>query len=386
MRVAVGGIMQETNTFCAVPATLQDFAPYIHRRDAIVSSYEQTRTPIGGFLDGARMEDLTVVPTFSAQAVSSGVTETRTFEVLVGELADAQRAAAPVDGVLLALHGAMSAEGVPDADGEIASRVRAVVGPHVPIAVEVDLHANISPRLVDAVDILVGYDTYPHIDTYDRGVEAASLLARTLRGQIHPVLALAAPPLLLVPQMQQTARPPMRTLLEEGHRLESQAPLLAVTVAGGFCYADVPHAGLSVVAMASENRGRAREAAERVAELAWARREEFTVRNLSVPEAVSMARAATRGPVIMVDIGDNIGGGGPGDGTVLLRALLDGGASGAVVTIADSEAVAHAVKAGIGGSIRTAVGGKVDHRHGEPVLVSGRVVRITDGRYVNKGS
>jgi microcystin degradation protein MlrC len=386
MRVAVGGIMQETNTFCAVPATLRDFAPYICRREAIISAYEHTRTPIGGFLNGAQQGDLTVVPTFFAHAVSSGLTERRAFEKLVGELTEAVQAVAPVDGVLLALHGAMAADGVPDADGEIARRIRAVVGPRVPIAVEVDLHGNVSARLVDSVDILVGYDTYPHVDIYDRGVEAALLLARTLRGEIRPVLALAAPPLLLVPQMQHTAQPPMRTLLEEAHRLEAKAPLLAVTVAGGFCYADVPHAGLTVVAMASEDRNRAREVAGQVAGLAWSRREDFNVRNISVPEAVARVRAATRGPVIMVDVGDNIGGGGPGDGTVLLKALLDGHISGALVVIADPQAVAHASEAGVGGTIRTPVGGKVDRRHGEPVLISGRVVRITDGRYVNKGS
>lgn len=385
-RVAVGGIMQETNTFCAVPATLHDFAPYIRRGGAILETYEATRTPIGGFLDGGRSEGFTIVPTFSAKAVSSGLTEGRAFTTLLGELTAAIAAAQPLDGVLLALHGAMAAEGAPDADGEIASRVRAAVGPEVPIAVEVDLHANISRRLVDSADILVGYDTYPHVDTYDRGVEAARLLGRTLRGEIRPVLGHAAPPLLLVPQMQQTARPPMGTLLEEAHRLEATPPLLAVTVAGGFCYADVPHAGLTVVAAADGDRGAAADAARRVAALAWARRSEFALRNLSVAEAVERAARAPRGPVMMVDVGDNIGGGGPGDGTILLRALLDRGLSGAVVTIADPEAVARAASAGVGGAITTLVGGKVDRRHGAPVAITGTVRRITDGRYVNKGS
>lgn len=386
MRIAVGGIMQETNTFCAVTATLHDFAPYIRRGGAILETYESTRTPIGGFLDGARAEGFTVLPTFSAKAVSSGLTEARAFETLVGELIASLRAAGPVDGVLLALHGAMAADGVPDADGEIASRVRAVVGPEVPIATEVDLHANISDRLVTAVDILVGYDTYPHVDTYDRGVEAAALLARTLRGEIRPVLAHAAPPLLLVPQMQQTARAPMRLLLEEAHRLEASPPLLAVTVAGGFCYADVPHAGLTVVAAADGDRAAADEAARHVASLAWARRREFTVENLSVAQAVDRAARAPRGPVLMVDVGDNIGGGGPGDGTILLAALLERGVKSAVITIADPDAVDRAIAAGTGGVIRTAVGGHVDRRHGDPVAISGRVTRTTDGRYVNKGS
>jgi len=386
VRVAVGGIMQETNTFCAVAATLRDFAPYVRRGDAILSTYKQTRTPMGGFLDAGRTEDFTPVPTFFAKAVSSGLTERRTFEALVDDLVQAVRVATPVDGVLLALHGAMVADGTPDADGEIAERIREVVGPEVPIAVELDLHANISKRLVDNVNILTGYDTYPHIDIYDRAVEAGTLLARTFQGHIRPTLARSAVPLLLVPQMQQTSRPPMATLMEEAHRLEASAGMLAVTVAGGFCYADVPHAGVCIVAMSDGNRAHAEDIARQIAQQAWAQREAFAVHNLSVTEGVARAVRAKSGPVIVADVGDNIGGGGPGDGTVLFRQLMAEDAQGAVIAIADAEAVAAAVEAGVGGTMRTTVGGKVDDRHGAPVTVSGIVRAITDGRYVNTGS
>jgi len=386
VRVAVGGIMQETNTFCAVAATLRDFAPYVRRGDAILSTYKQTRTPMGGFLDAGRTEDFTPVPTFFAKAVSSGLTERRTFEALVDDLVQAVRVATPVDGVLLALHGAMVADGTPDADGEIAERIREVVGPEVPIAVELDLHANISKRLVDNVNILTGYDTYPHIDIYDRAVEAGTLLARTFQGHIRPTLARSAVPLLLVPQMQQTSRPPMATLMEEAHRLEASAGMLAVTVAGGFCYADVPHAGVCIVAMSDGNRAHAEDIARQIAQQAWAQREAFAVHNLSVTEGVARAVRAKSGPVIVADVGDNIGGGGPGDGTVLFRQLMAEDAQGAVIAIADAEAVAAAVEAGVGGTMRTTVGGKVDDRHGAPVTVSGVVRAITDGRYVNTGS
>jgi len=386
MRIAVGGIMQETNTFCAVQATLRDFAPYVRRGDAILSTYEQTRTPMGGFLDAGHQEEFTPVPTFFAKAVSSGLTERLTFETLLDNLVEAVRAATPVDGVLLALHGAMVADGAPDADGEIAARIRDVVGPEVPIAVEVDLHANISERLVDNVNILTGYDTYPHIDIHERAVEAGTLLARTLREQIRPALARAAVPLLLVPQMQQTSRPPMANLMEEAHRIEARAGMLAVTVAGGFCYADVPHAGVCVVAASDGDRAFAEDAARRIAKQAWAQREAFAVRNLSVTDGVAKAVRAERGLVIVVDVGDNIGGGGPGDGTVLFQRLMAADAHGAVVAIADGEAVAAAVDAGVGGTMRAAVGGKVDDLHGAPVTISGTVRAITDGRYVNKGS
>lgn len=385
MRVAIGGIMQETNTFCAVPATMDDYAPHVRRGEQIISTYAGTRSPVGGFLDAARTEGMSALPTHFAKATSSGLTDAHTFEALTRDLAEALRSVLPVDGVLLALHGAMAAEGIPDADGEIVRRVRGVVGPVVPIAVEVDLHANISRSLVDNVDVLVGYDTYPHLDTYERGVEAATLLARQLRGEIHPVLGMAAPPLLLVPQAQFTSRPPMADLLSEAHRIELEPGMLAVTVTGGFCYADVSHAGLTVVAIADGDAARAQDAARQVADLAWARRQQFAVQNTPVQDAVARAVAAPRGPVILVDVGDNIGGGGPGDGTVLLRALLEAGARGTVVTIADSQAVAAAVGGGVGSEVRAQVGGKVDNRHGPPLAIAGRVRAITDGRYVNKG-
>jgi microcystin degradation protein MlrC len=385
MRVAMGSIMQETNTFCAEPATMSDFAPHILRGDQILDVYAGTRTGLGGFLDAARVEGFDVVPLYSAQATSSGLTNGATFETLTGELLAALQAALPVDGVLLALHGAMAADGALDADGEIVRRVRRVVGPDVPIAVELDFHANVSRALVEQVDILVGYDTYPHLDIYDRGVEAGTLLARRLRGQITPVCAWAGLPLLMVPQAQFTARPPMSELLAAAHRLEREPGMLAVTVSGGFCYADVPHAGLSVTAVADGDRARAAAAARRIAQAAWIQRERFRVSNHAVAAAVARAVAAPRGPVILVDVGDNVGGGGSGDGTVLLRALLEAGAKGAVVTIADPAAVAAAIAAGVGAEVTLPVGGKVDDRHGSPLTVTGRVRVITDGRYVHKG-
>lgn len=386
MRVAVGGVMQETNTFCVVRSTLRDFAPHIRRGEEIVSVFAGTRTPIGGFLEAARREGFDVVPTYFANATPSGLTDAQTFETLLAELSNRLRAARPFDGVLLALHGAMAADGSLDADGTIARRVREAIGSEIPLSIEIDLHGNVSQELVDEVDILVGYDTYPHVDPYDRGIEAGTLLSRLLRGTIRPVLAIAKPPLLMVPQAQFTSQFPMSAVMAEAQRLEAQPGMLAVTVAGGFCYADVPHAGLTVVAMADGDRAPAQAAASRVADLAWSHREAFTIRNLSVEEGVKRAVRAPRGPVLIVDVGDNIGGGGPGDGTVILDALLKARVSGAVVTMADPVAVAGAVEAGAGAAITLSVGGRVDPRHGSPVQISGRVRRMTDGRYVNKGT
>lgn len=385
MRVAIGGIMQETNTFCAVPATMQDFAQHVRRGDEIIATYAGTKAPIGGFLDAARTEGLTILPTYFARATSSGLTDRHAFDTLTSELCEALRSVMPMDGVLLALHGAMAADGAPDGDGEIVRRVRDVIGPDIPIAIELDLHANISCDLVEHVDVLVGYDTYPHLDMYERGVEAGTLLAGRLRHEIRPAMARVAPPLLLVPQSQFTARPPMAELLAEAHRIEAEPGMLAVTVAGGFCYADVPHAGFTVVAIANDDKARAEAAAQRIADLAWAQREGFGIRNVPVAEGVACAMTAPRGPVVIVDVGDNIGGGGPGDGTILLQALLEAGAQGAVVAIADPEAVAAAIDAGVGVEVNVSVGGKVDGRHGPPVPVRGRVRAITDGRYVNRG-
>jgi microcystin degradation protein MlrC len=263
--------------------------------------------------------------------------------------------------------------------------VREIVGPETPIAVTLDLHANIGQALVDQVDVITTYDTYPHTDAAERAREAVALLARTIRGEITPTMALARPPLLPVPQAMATSEGPFQTLLARAHGMEQSGEALTVTVAGGFPYADVAEAGVGFLVTTDGDPAAARTLADELAGLAWSLRRQMLIQNTPPAEAVAAAMAVEEGPVMLVDVGDNIGGGTPGDGTVLLEQLLAQGAREATVVIADAEAAQEAFAAGVGAIANLTVGGKTDRLHGDPVAVTGRVRLLGDGQWIHEG-
>lgn len=385
MKIAVGGIMHETNTFAKAQTTLDHFRAYqFARGEEMLVQYASIRNEIGGMLAGARENELQLIPTLFTFAVPSGMVARETYEQLATWLLDdlAQR---EWDGVLLALHGAMAAQGVPDVEGDLLRRVRAVAGDR-PIVATCDLHANTSAAMCEYANGLIGYDTYPHIDPYERGVEAAQVIAKILRGEIYPATAFESLPLLSVPQAQYTGQSPMREIMARAAEIESDARVVTASIAAGFPYADVACAGMSVVVTANGDLNLARTYARELRDMLWARRAEFQVTNLPAGEAVQRAMTADASPVILADVADNIGGGSPGDGTVLLQALLDARAQNAVVTTADAEAVAQALDAGIGQFVSLRAGGKTDALHGAPAALRGRVRLISSGEYVHKGS
>jgi microcystin degradation protein MlrC len=383
MRLITGGIMHETHTFSAEPTTLESLS--VVARGEELLAFAGRNHSLGGVIDGCRERGIELAPAFFADGVSTGVPDRQTFETLAGELCERIAAALPADGIVLTLHGAMVADGFPDAEDEIARRVRDLLGPQVPIAVTLDLHANIGQAMVDRVDVITTYDTYPHVDAAERAREAVDLLARTIRGEIRPAMALAKPPLMPVPQAIATAEGPFQTLFDRAFAMERSSEALTVTVAGGFAYADVPEAGVGLLVTTDDDPAAARRLADELAMLAWSLRDDMIVRNTPPAEAVAEAIAFPEGPVMLVDVGDNIGGGTPGDGTVLLAELLAQGAQEATVIIADAAAARAAFAAGVGALVRLAVGAKTDRLHGDPVEVSGRVRLLCDGQWVHEG-
>lgn len=381
MRVAVGGIWHETNTFAAGRTGEDAFRAYqFARGPELIDAYRETRNELGGFIEGAARHGLTLVPLLFAGAVPSGVVTREAYASLRDAFLDDLRGAMPVDGVLLALHGAMVAEGVDDVEADFLAAVRRAVGSDCPVVATLDFHANTSAAMIAGADLLVGYDTYPHVDVFDRAAEAAGLMVRLWEGR--PAKAFRKLPLLTAPQAQSTDDPPMRDVLERVRELERTRRLWSLTVACGFPYSDVGRLGVSVWGYGPD----AKACVAEVEGAIWSRRAEFVVRNVAAGEAVRQAVGAPEGPVILVDVADNVGGGSPGDGTVLLGELLAARARGAVVMITDPEAVAAAVRAGEGRAVEALVGGKQDRRHGEPVRVKGMVRRLSDGSFVHRGS
>lgn len=392
INVLVGGLAHETHTFSVIPTQLGDFRAYEWAEGAeIVSAYHGTRTSIGGILDGAAAAGATVVPTFYAFAIPSGIIPESDYSALrTLFLASVQNALdrQQFDAVVLVCHGAMVAESVEDVERDLAEHVRSIIGADMPLAMTVDYHANVSAELVATVDLLVGYDTYPHVDVYERGFEATQIVIEMVRDRTTLTRAYAFIPILAVPQRQNTDAEPMRSLLARVHEIEQSDPSVrAISLLGGFCYSDVACSGMAVVVHAVGSPELAQDYARELQERAWAQREEFIQFNMPVAEAVSRTATATTGqPTILVDVADNIGGGAPGDGTELLREIVGQGMTGAAIAIADADAVRIAFEAGIGGPFRAEVGGKTDRRHGAPCAVSGRVRLLSDGQFIYRGS
>jgi microcystin degradation protein MlrC len=240
-----------------------------------VEAARGTNTCFGGFVDGAAAQGFALVPILSVWATPSGLVTYAAFEELTQRLVAGLHQAMPLDGVLLALHGAMVSEEFDDADGEILRRVRAAVGPAVPVVATLDLHANVSAAMVAAADLLVGYDTYPHVDMAERAREAAGLLARLIRREVRPTPVLRQPPMLPTSQRMTTDREPMRGLIARSQAMESDPRVLNVSVAGGFPPADVPEAGLSILVATDGDPALAGRLADELAAAAWAAREGF---------------------------------------------------------------------------------------------------------------
>ncbi|HET7092981.1 MAG TPA: M81 family metallopeptidase, partial [Thermomicrobiales bacterium] len=331
-----------------------------------------------------------LIPTVAVWATPSGMVTRGAIEQLTTMLLDDVRralAAAPLDGVLLALHGAMVTEVDDDGEAYLLRRIRDLVGPTVPIVSTLDLHANISPAMVALADALVGYDTYPHVDMRDRGYEAAEILARLIRREIKPETALHKPPMLPTSQRMPTDRMPMRELLERAHAWEEDPRVINVTIAGGFPPADVADAGFSVLVTTDGDAALADRIGREIAREAWRQREGFLGGVTSFADAAELLRALDRGelpgagPVVLVDIGDNPWTGGPGDSAELVRFLLRERVTGAAVAaVRDPAVVAAALAAGPGATIEVALGGKTDRLHGEPLPVRAEVRLLSDGR------
>ncbi len=387
MRIVAAELSHETNTFSNVPTDLAAFERAgIHRGDQIARHLAGTATPFAGFIDAATNHQFELIPILSVWATPSGMVTGDALGTLLDEIIAGIQANKPVNGVLLGLHGAMVSELDPDGDGYILERVRNAVGPEVPIVATLDLHANISQRMIDHADVLVGFDTYPHIDQRDRGREAADLLVRMIRHEINPTAALAKPPMLPTSQNMPTGRDPMKSIIARAHEMEARPDVLNVTVAGGFPPADVAEAGFSVIVTTNDDAHSADSLADDLAHFAWDRREGFLGGVASWEEAIRALQTIEKGPLVLVDIGDNPWTGGPGDSSELLRFMLGQDVrNAALALIKDPESVAQCIEAGVGQEVRLHLGGKTDTLHGEPLLVTGYVRMLSDGSFINAG-
>ncbi len=382
MRIAVAGFMHESNTFNPLATDRAAFAAQsLAFGPGWLAEWRDAHHEVGGFLEAVAAEGFEPVPLVMAWATPSGPVTDEVFEEVTGYLIDQLRRLRP-DGLLLALHGAMVAASHADADGEVVTRLRQAMGSDFPIVVTLDLHGNLSERLITNSHAAVAYRTCPHVDQRECGRRAASLLARMLRGEIRPEQALAKPPLIVNIMVHDTSQEPLRVFMEEARALEQRPDILAVSLLPGFAYADVPRMGPSVVVVADGDAELARRTADALAARLWNERERLARPLPDAATAVAQALKVEQLPVVLVDTGDNVGGGSAADGTVVLAELLRQGATDSVVCLYAPDEVRQCAAAGVGQEVTLTVGGKVDRLHGDPVTVTGRVRVLHDGTYV----
>jgi microcystin degradation protein MlrC len=381
-RIAVGGVMHESNTFLPLRTGRRQFEEgSLTRGPELVRTWRDAHHEMGGFLAGAEQFSYEVVPTTMAWATPAGpVDDAFLDEVVDAIIADCRRE--PIDGLLLALHGAMVTDRHPSADTEVLRRVRAALGPELPLVVTLDYHGNCTAVMAEYADALVGYQTYPHVDQRPRGIAAVEILTRIIRDEIRPVTVVTKPPLILNLLGQETDREPMRSLMAQARAIEREPGMLSVSVMAGFPYADVPDMGPAVIVVADGERALAEAAAAELARGMWDARHALNVVPPQPAEAVRLALASEAWPVVLVDLGDNVGGGSAGDGTVLLAELLRQGATSAVVVLYSPDGVAAARQAGVGGMVERPLGGAVDRMHGDPVPVRGVVRSLHEGKWI----
>lgn len=375
--------MHESNTFAAEETTYADFERGgLTRGSDLIGQWTGTAHEMGGFIEGAARYDFDLYPLMMAQATPSGVVTTEAFERLVEELLAELARAPKLDALLLALHGAMVVKSYPHGDAEIVRRLRERLGAEFCMVVTHDFHANIAADLVNAATALVTYKTCPHVDQHRCGMKAAQIASEVAHGRLRPTQALAKPPMIYNIRFQNTNIDPLRPVVEESRASERKPGILAASVAGGYQYADVPAMGPTVVVVSDNDPDLAQREAKRLAEMLWETRERLVLELPDAATAVVQAMASDRPPVVLVDMGDNIGGGSAGDGTFLLSELLRQNAQGWFVPLADPQAVAAAAGAGVGEPVELTAGGKTDLLHGSPVHIRGIVKSLHDGKFL----
>jgi microcystin degradation protein MlrC len=383
-RIFISGFKHETNTFSQRPADLAAYrARGWHRGDQIPERFRGTRTEIAGFMDACEKYGWMPIYGTTGDATPSGPVSREAFDTITGEILAAARAAGPLDGMLLQLHGAMVAEHVEDGEGTFLALLREEFGRDLPIAVTLDLHANVTDKMAELADIIVSYRTYPHIDSYEAAREAADILARMLAGEVRPTVTVARGRLLDGVDHGRTTSPgPMREVLASAARLSKEPGVLSITINAGFPWADIRDAGPTAVVVGDGDSLRYREIAETLMAEIWESRHRRTIESVDAQAAMAAVRAAApgKGAIVLADFADNPGGGGYGDATGLLGAMIEAGLENAAfATIYDPEAAAICHEAGAGAEVSLKLGGKVDPKLGAPLDVQGTVVSLANG-------
>lgn len=366
MKFFIAQLVTETNTFAAAPTGLGDFEEYgIFRGDASRLAPDGTGSFMRFLRDLIEADGNEVAESICAMAQPANRTVRHVYEVLRDEILDDLRAAMPVDAVQLLLHGAMAADGYDDCEGDLAARIRALVGPGVAIGIELDLHCHFTELMRTSADAIIAFKEYPHTDTDVRGAELYRILLGTVSGRLRPVTAVFDCKMV---GLWHTTRDPMAAFVRRMQSVEAQPGVLSVSLGHGFPWGDVPEAGARLWVVTDNDPALARALADRLGGEFWDLREANRAVAVSIDDALDSALPAGTAPVVLADIADNPGGGAAGDSTFILRRLVEREVGKVVIgALWDLGAVHICRSAGQGAQLDLRIGGKCGPASGLPV-------------------
>lgn len=376
----------ESNSFCPKPASMQAFRDNRFLvGEQVFPNQQNVGTELSAYLKVfAPREDVELVPTVAMYATPSGPVTREVYDFVTERVLQTIAKEGSFAGVLLDIHGAMVAEGHPDGEGDLLELLRRELGWEIPMMAALDLHANVTEKMARCANVLIPYNTYPHIDIFETGTAVAQIMEKTLDGEYQPTMAYRRIPFLqpLLSHESQALRP----LYELAEKLEQTPGVLSVRFAHGFFPADIEEMGMSVMVVTHGDAALAEELADTLEKAIKERIPQLKVDYTDLDSALDIALQED-GPVTLADASDNPGAGGMGDTTHILRRILERGITGAAIaTILDPESVKACIAAGEGSQVQLQLGGWSDPAYsGGPLEVTATVKKLTDGKFIQKG-
>lgn len=387
-RIGIAFFYHESHSFSPLKTEIEQFVQegYFVGTE-IYKAYSGTKTEVGGFLDVLKQEkQVEIVPLVCAAAIPSGVVSSAAYYTIEKQMLHMLTHAGPLDGLLIALHGAMVAEHLFDPEAHLLGQIRSCIGSDVPIATTLDMHANISEDMLTYTPLHFGFKTYPHIDMYEQGVNAARALLTQVKESAIYYASLKKLPMLLPSINMRTAEGPMKKMMDLAKQAEQEEDVYNVSIFGGFPYSDIPIAGASVLVTAL-NPETAEKTANRLASQFWSIKEDFIMDLPTVEEGLQTAlKRSNEQPIVLADIADNPLSCGSGDTTELLEYMLKLNMPGTLFGgLYDPESIKQCVQAGVGSYVSLSLGGKVSPEFGKPVEVEAKVIGLSEGEFYNSG-